>query len=238
MKDYFKKLESDIRFEEGLRACINCGTCTAICPAASFYDYDPKKIVSKVQSTSDEIIEDLLKSDAIWYCGECMSCKTRCPRGNAPGLVIMALRQLSIETGFFADSEKGRQMLVLKRVLGSNILKKGYCVHIESMDHDLHPEQGPVWTWIRKHARSLYNRLGGNYGEEGPGALRKINDEDLKELESIFEVTHALRRFETIEKYSAIKAQSMGYTLTENQNDQYLQMVYRYNSGNHKKSRS
>jgi heterodisulfide reductase subunit C len=40
----FKKLSEDIRFIEGLTACINCGTCTAICPAAQFYNYDPRII--------------------------------------------------------------------------------------------------------------------------------------------------------------------------------------------------
>jgi len=227
----------DIRFEEGLRACINCGTCTAICPAASFYDYDPKKIATQVQSANDEIIEALLKSDTIWYCGECMSCKTRCPRGNTPGLIIMALRQLSIETGFFVESEKGRQVLALKRILGGSILRSGYCVHISAMDHAMHPEQGPVWGWIRENAKDLYNRLGGNFEEEGAGAMRKIADEDLKELERIFEVTQALSRFDTIEKFSAAKAKSMGYNLTEKIDDPYFRMVYTANSGKHKKSR-
>ena len=80
MPDYYKMLMEDIRFQEGLRACMNCGVCTAICPAAEFYDYDPRKIVDLVQSENNEEIEKLLKSETIWYCGECMSCKTRCPR--------------------------------------------------------------------------------------------------------------------------------------------------------------
>ena len=66
-------LMKDYRLKEGLNACINCGTCTAICPAAEFYRYDPRKIVDIVQSKDDDEIEKLLKSDTIWYCGECMS---------------------------------------------------------------------------------------------------------------------------------------------------------------------
>ncbi len=235
MKHFYNRLQSDIRFDEGLRACINCGTCTAICPAAAFYNYDPKKIVTSVQTADDAVIGDLLKSETIWYCGECMSCKTRCPRGNTPGLIIMALRRLSIETGLFVESEKGRQMLALKRILGHSILTTGYCVHIENMDHSLHPEQGPIWAWSRKNAKSLYNRLGGNFGEEGPGAMRRISKEDLKELNSIFEVTQAFKRFDYIENYSALKAGSMGYTLTNDKNDQYFQMVYKTDSRKHSK---
>ena len=108
MGELYNKLLEDVRFQEGVKACINCGTCTAICAAASFYNYDPRVIVDTVQNRNEDEIKDLLKSDTIWYCGECMSCKTRCPRGNAPGLVIMALRSLSQEEGYFVESEKGQ----------------------------------------------------------------------------------------------------------------------------------
>ena len=49
-------LMKDYRLKEGLNACINCGTCTAICPAAEFYRYDPRKIVDIVQSKDDDEI--------------------------------------------------------------------------------------------------------------------------------------------------------------------------------------
>ena len=103
-----ERLMKDYRIKEGLNACINCGACTAICPAAEFYKYDPRQIVNTVQTRDDAEIEKLLKSDTIWYCGECMSCVTRCPRKNAPGLAVMALRNLSMKTGLFMESEKGR----------------------------------------------------------------------------------------------------------------------------------
>src|SRR5512147_2947380 len=91
----YNKLLEDVRFVESLKACINCGTCTAICPAAEFYNYDPRTIATTVQTKDDSKILELLQSETIWYCGECMSCKTRCPRGNAPGLLVIALRALS-----------------------------------------------------------------------------------------------------------------------------------------------
>jgi heterodisulfide reductase subunit C1 len=236
----YKQLQSDIRMREGLRACINCGTCTAICPAAAFYNYDPKRIATLVQTGNDEEIEKLLKSETIWYCGECMSCKTRCPRGNTPGLIIMALRRLSIDLGYFTESEKGRQVLAIKRTIGENILRYGYCVHVDNADMVLHPELGPVWAWIRKNAKFIYNRLGGNYGKEGKGAMRKIADADLKELDSIFEITGAHKVFDTIEKQSYLKAMEMGYTKEQLnlERDPYFLMVYRKNSPIHTKSAS
>ena len=68
----YDELLKDYRAKEGLKTCINCGTCTAICPAAEFYKYDPRKVMDIVQSRDEAEIEKLLKSDFIWYCGECM----------------------------------------------------------------------------------------------------------------------------------------------------------------------
>lgn len=121
----YDRLATDVRFTEGLKACMNCGTCTAICPAAEFYDYQPRRIVDILQTRDDERIKTLLKSDEIWYCGECMSCVTRCPRGNAPGLLITVLRSASQDLGYFTESEKGRQQLAVKRTVGDWILHYG-----------------------------------------------------------------------------------------------------------------
>ena len=119
----YERLMQDIRFVEGLHSCMNCGVCSAICPAAEFYHYDPRIICDTVQSHDESAIEALLRSETIWYCGQCMSCKTRCPQNNTPGFVVMALRKVSQELGYFTDSEKGRQQLALKRVIGHNILQ-------------------------------------------------------------------------------------------------------------------
>jgi heterodisulfide reductase subunit C len=199
-------LKKDFRFQEGLNACINCGTCTAICPAARFYNYDPRIIVDTVQRGNEDDILALLESDTIWYCGECLSCKTRCPRNNTPGYIVQSLRNLSQELGYFTKSEKGRQQLDVKRIVGETMIKYGYCVFLDEIDLDRHPEQGPVWQWYKDNAGSILKRLGANYKGEGNGTLRKISEEDLKELQRIFEVTGATNRFEDIEKYCKSEA--------------------------------
>jgi heterodisulfide reductase subunit C len=136
IKDYLK---NDIRMEEGLVACIQCGTCTAICPAAEFYNYDPRKIANIVQSQDEDQIEQLLRSDTIWYCGECMSCVTRCPRSNAPGMLIQVLRAASQDLGYFTDSEKGRQQLALKRTVGTGLWST--LLHLPTqISYENHPE--------------------------------------------------------------------------------------------------
>jgi len=214
-KTLYEQLAEDVRFQEGMNACINCGTCTAVCPAAEFYEYDPRRIVDLVQGGDEAEIEQLLRSEAIWYCGECMSCVTRCPRKNAPGLIIMALRSLAQDLGYFTDSEKGRQQLALKRRIGDNILQTGYCVFARTVSYDDHPEAGPVWKWSLRNMDAIHKRLGGNIDGDGAGVLRKIPQKDLDELKRIFEVSGGMARFDKIEFFSAKKAQEKGLTMDE-----------------------
>jgi heterodisulfide reductase subunit C len=233
MGNLYNLLLQDVRFEEGLNACMNCGVCTAICPAAEFYNYDPRNIVDMVQTKNDDKIVDLLKSDTIWYCGECMSCKTRCPRGNAPGLIIMALRALSQDLGYFVESEKGRQQLAIKRTVGAWILKHGYCLYLEGVGTDLHPEQGPVWDWIQDNYSDIFKRLGANYKGDGPGILRKIPEEAMDEIRKIFDVTGGTERFEKIEEFSKKKAEEMNLKLDDGIDNDYFRHIYKSNNKSH-----
>lgn len=235
MENLYEQLEKDIRFEEGLKACMNCGVCTAICPAAEFYNYDPRQIVDTVQRKNNSDIEELLKSDMIWYCGECMSCKTRCPRGNSPGLIIMALRSLSQDLGYFVESEKGRQQLAIKRTVGQWILDFGYCLYLEGVGTDLHPEQGPVWDWIQDNWHDIFRKMGANYKGDGPGILRKIPEEALDEIREIFKVTGGMERFDRIEAFSKIKAEELNLDFGEGLDNEYFRYIYSANNGLHTK---
>lgn len=230
MGKYYDMLAQDVRLREGLKACMNCGICTGVCPAAEFYNYDPRQIIVTVQSKDDDAIENLLKSNTIWYCGECMSCRPRCPRGNTPGYVIQALRTLSQRLGFFVESEKGRQQLAIKRTIGQHILDKGYCISPKLINPRLHPEQGPVWEWIYDHDVDVYGRFTPNYGTSGAGPVREIDSETLGEIRRIFEVTGGLDMYNTIEEHSQRKAREMGF---DGADEDYFMEVYRYNSNNH-----
>ena len=215
MGKLYDELCKDYRFKEGMKTCINCGTCTAICPAAEFYKYDPRKIVDTVQRKNDDDILALLKSETIWYCGECMSCLTRCPRKNGAGLVVIALRALSTKLGYFTCSERGRQLYPLSKALNGNILNYGYCVHPETFKYEDHPESGPVMEWVLNNREEVYARVGANYMKSGPGVLRKIEQEDLDELKAIFDVSGGTEHMETIDKFSEKKAKEMGMTMEE-----------------------
>ena len=206
-------------------------TWPGVCPAAEFYCYDPREIVNIVQSRDDEAIEELLRSETIWYCGECMSCRPRCPRGNTPGYVIQALRTLSQQLGFFVESEKGRQQLALKRIIGENILRTGYCIVPRLVKPDLHPEQGSVWRWIFENDREVYGRFTPVYMQQGAGALRRMDEESLAELRRIFEVSGGQEMFDRIEEHSDRKAREMGYP--DGADAGYMMDTFTRNSNEH-----
>ena len=143
------------------------------------------------------------------------------PEKNAPGLIVMALRNLSAKLGFFTCSEKGRQLLPLTRMLTGNILNYGYCVYPDTFKWEDHVESGPVWKWHTEHLKDNFERLGANFKGDGPGILRKIPQESLDELKSIFDVTGGTERIETVEKYSKRKAEEMGMDI-----DEYCRMTF------------
>ena len=153
---------------------------------------------------------------------------TRCPRKNGPGLVIMALRELSIRLGYFVESEKGRQLLPLTHALTGNILKYGYCVYPRSFKWEDHMESGPVFKWHLEHLEKSMERLGANFEKEGAGVLRKVPQEALDELQAIFDVTGGTERIKQVEECSAKKAKEMGMTLEE-----YEQHAFNYCSDKH-----
>jgi len=225
MAGLYDELEKDIRYIEGLKACFSCGVCTAICPAAEVSDYDPRMMITIVQQKDETELEKLLKSDTIWRCGECLSCKTRCPRGNVPGYIIQALRALSIETGYFVESEQGRKQLAVKRTVGDHILEYGYCVYIDEVDNEMYPEQGPVWDWLRKNRVSILERLGTSYKKNQSGTLRKTSQESLNDLKKIFDETGGTQRFEKIEKFSSVKAKELNKNFSKGK-DEYFKFLY------------
>lgn len=222
--ELLKELRKDLRYIEGLSACINCGTCTAVCPAAAVRDYDPRMVVDTIQQGNEKDIEHLLKSETIWYCGECLSCKTRCPRGNTPGYLIQALRALSIETGFFIESKQGQKQLAIKRTVGDHILEYGYCVYIDQVNTELYPEQGPIWDWLKQNKEKVLDRLGASYKKEQSGTLRQTSKESLNDLKRIFDETGATQRFEKIEEFSRINAKKTGVSFSKGNDDYFKKM--------------
>jgi heterodisulfide reductase subunit C len=89
---------SEKRFLEGLERlsgqnifkCLQCGTCSAICPALSTSDLTPNQLLHRLMLGRMEGVVDSLIA---WRCMSCRLCQERCPRGLDLAKFLAAFRQ-------------------------------------------------------------------------------------------------------------------------------------------------
>jgi heterodisulfide reductase subunit C len=81
---------------QDVRACYQCGKCTAGCPLASGMDLMPNQILRLIQLGESE---QALSARAIWACASCLTCAARCPKGVDPARVMDALRTVLMRRG-------------------------------------------------------------------------------------------------------------------------------------------
>ncbi|MBI2868934.1 MAG: 4Fe-4S dicluster domain-containing protein [Chloroflexi bacterium] len=82
---------------EHVFSCIQCGTCTGSCPAASRMTYPPRKLIAMIRAG---MREEVLSGSSSWFCLSCYACTVRCPRGVKPTELAHALESLSVRHGF------------------------------------------------------------------------------------------------------------------------------------------
>ena len=95
---FLEEILKDARVPEeiGLKRCIQCGNCSASCPAARYTSYRPRKIIQEILIGEKN---SLLEHEDIWLCYSCFSCNLRCPRDNNPGVIIHVLRDMALREG-------------------------------------------------------------------------------------------------------------------------------------------
>ncbi len=81
---------------ERIRLCIQCGTCTASCPNADKMEHTPAQLIAMARAG---MTEEVLSSNAMWYCLSCYLCTVRCPRGIKPTDIMHALEGLAASKG-------------------------------------------------------------------------------------------------------------------------------------------
>ena len=81
---------------ESLRTCIQCGTCSASCPAVNSMDITPRRLWQLIRWGARE---EILASKSFWVCTQCYSCSVRCPRGIITSENMRLLRKWAAEEG-------------------------------------------------------------------------------------------------------------------------------------------
>ncbi|MCK5547823.1 MAG: 4Fe-4S dicluster domain-containing protein, partial [Thermoplasmata archaeon] len=83
------------QFKDIIRACEQCGSCTASCPSKYVSDFNIRKLVRHLQLDLHEE-EEFLKKDP-WLCTLCHRCQELCTEGLDIPKLVFALRELSLE---------------------------------------------------------------------------------------------------------------------------------------------
>lgn len=76
-----------------VQACLQCGTCSGICPFGYLMDYPPSKMISALRAG---VFEKVIKTDMVWMCVSCYACTNSCPAQIplTPGLMTRAKEEL------------------------------------------------------------------------------------------------------------------------------------------------
>jgi len=83
---------------EELENCIQCGTCSGVCPLSIYMDYTPRQVM---ELTRSDFKNEVLRSVTIWLCASCYSCTVECPKQIRITDIMYELKQRAIKEGVY-----------------------------------------------------------------------------------------------------------------------------------------
>jgi len=83
---------------EQLESCIQCGTCSGVCPLSIYMDYSPRQVMALTRA---DFKNEVLRSHTIWLCASCYDCTVECPRQIRITDIMYELKQRAIHEGIF-----------------------------------------------------------------------------------------------------------------------------------------
>lgn len=66
----------ELREGDQIKICLQCGTCSGICPFGSWMDFTPRKLITFLRANTLEVA---LKNETLWMCVSCQACTEACP---------------------------------------------------------------------------------------------------------------------------------------------------------------
>lgn len=104
---------------EQLKSCIQCGTCSGVCPLSVYMDFSPRQVMALTRA---DFKHEVLRSHTIWLCASCYSCAVECPRGIRITDIMYELKQRAIHEGIYP---KRFPIPVLAREFTAMVRKNG-----------------------------------------------------------------------------------------------------------------
>jgi heterodisulfide reductase subunit C len=78
--------------------CMQCGTCSAVCPMIEYMDHSPRVLNAMLTAGR---YDDVLRSRAIWACTGCYACTVECPKQLPVTDSIYALKRASMRADVY-----------------------------------------------------------------------------------------------------------------------------------------
>jgi heterodisulfide reductase subunit C len=104
---------------EQLESCIQCGTCSGVCPLSIYMDYTPRQVMALTRA---DFKNEVLRSHTIWLCASCYACTVECPQEIRITDIMYELKQRAIKEGIFP---KRFPIPVLAREFSEMVRKNG-----------------------------------------------------------------------------------------------------------------
>jgi heterodisulfide reductase subunit C len=83
---------------EQLEWCIQCGTCSGVCPLSVYMDQTPRQVMALTRA---DFKRDVLHSHTIWLCASCYACTVECPQQIRVTDIMYELKQRAINEGVY-----------------------------------------------------------------------------------------------------------------------------------------
>ena len=161
-----------------IRACMQCGKCSAGCPMGSFMEHLPSRTLRLLQLGQHS---QVLAGRSIWHCASCETCTTRWPNGVDLAAIMDALRKLWWE-GQGRSEEKEVQLA--SRLFLDNIRRYG-------RQHEMR-----LGALFNLKSGKLFKdlALGPKLMARGKLKLTQSKNRNLAEIEQIFARIEAMRQ--------------------------------------------
>lgn len=123
-----------------LRTCIQCGTCSSVCPSGRRTAFRTRELIRKaLLGLKDEV----LSSPDLWLCATCLTCLERCPRQIKVTDAIIIMRNMAVEEGY---------MLPQHRKASQKLIETGHAVPIDDANRAIRKNLGLQETPPTTHA--------------------------------------------------------------------------------------
>lgn len=95
---YFSSEIASIPDGKRLFGCIQCGTCSGMCPLSPYMDYTPRQIIAMIRAG---LKGEVLSSYTTWLCASCYACTVECPKEIKITDIMYAAKRLAIREGMY-----------------------------------------------------------------------------------------------------------------------------------------